>query len=149
LGWDAVPGASSYHLKRSTTDGGPYTVIANVVLPVYTNNGVANGTTYYYVVSAVNSAGESTNSSQALAIPNAPLWLTNWALTGTRLVISGRGGVNGQSFCILGSTNVAAPVAQWKRLATNFFGASGSFNFTNTINPAPAQQFYMIQAAPP
>jgi len=33
---------------------------------------MANGTTYYYVVAAVNAAGQSANSSQASATPTAP-----------------------------------------------------------------------------
>jgi exopolysaccharide biosynthesis protein len=149
LGWDAVPGALSYHLKRSFNNGGSYVVIANLVSTGYTNTGLANGTTYYYVVSALNSAGEGTNSSQATAIPNVPLLLTGWVVTGGQLVINGSGGVTGQSFYVLGSTNVALPRPQWTRVATNVFGANGSFSFTNAINPAWARQFYMIQTGLP
>jgi Fibronectin type III domain len=70
LNWGASTGASSYNVKRSTTSGGPYTIIATGVTSTsYTNTGLANGTTYYYVVSAVNSFGESTNSGQASATP--------------------------------------------------------------------------------
>ena len=62
--------ATSYNVKRSTTDGGPYTTIASgVTTTSYTNTGLTNGTTYYYVVSAVNSVGESGNSNQASATP--------------------------------------------------------------------------------
>jgi regulation of enolase protein 1 (concanavalin A-like superfamily) len=75
LQWNADPPATSYNVKRSTTYGGPYSTIANVVgPPTFTDAGpgeVANGTTYYYVVSGVNSLGESTNSAQANATPEA------------------------------------------------------------------------------
>jgi hypothetical protein len=37
----------------------------------YTNTGLTNGTTYFYVVSALNATGESANSSQASATPAA------------------------------------------------------------------------------
>jgi len=71
LAWTANTGAASYHVKRSTTAGGPYTQIANPAATNYTDTSLTNGTTYYYVVSAVNSAGESNNSSQASATPVA------------------------------------------------------------------------------
>ncbi|NBC70852.1 hypothetical protein GT003_17775 [Paenibacillus sacheonensis] len=72
LSWSAVSGATSYNVKRSTTSGGSYTNVATGVTSTsYTNTGLTNGTTYYYVVSAVNSAGEGTNSSQASATPSS------------------------------------------------------------------------------
>ena len=72
LSWTASAGATSYSVKRSTTNGGPYTQIATATTPSYTDAGLTNGTTYYYVVAAVNSAGSSANSSQASATPAAP-----------------------------------------------------------------------------
>jgi len=74
LGWTASSGASSYNVKRSTTSGGPYTTIApGVTTTSYTDMGLTNGTTYFYVVSAVNSCGEGGNSSQVSATPTAPV----------------------------------------------------------------------------
>ena len=68
LNWANAFGATSYNLKRATVSGGPYTVIAsNVLSTVYTNAGLGNGT-YYYVVSAVNAAGESLNSPEATVL---------------------------------------------------------------------------------
>jgi fibronectin type 3 domain-containing protein len=72
LSWSARTGATSYHVKRSTTSGGPYTQIAAPTTTSETDTGLTNGTTYYYVVSALNAAGESANSSQAVATPVAP-----------------------------------------------------------------------------
>src|SRR5271157_4304883 len=69
LTWNASSGAASYNVKRSTTNGGPYTTIASPTTASYTDTGLTNGTPYYYVVSAVNSAGESNPSSQATATP--------------------------------------------------------------------------------
>ncbi|WP_127532587.1 cellulase family glycosylhydrolase [Paenibacillus kobensis] len=72
LTWTGSTGATSYNVKRSTSNGGPYTTVATgVSVTSYTNTALTNGTTYYYVVSAVNSAGESANSSQASATPQA------------------------------------------------------------------------------
>jgi fibronectin type 3 domain-containing protein len=72
LAWSASTGASSYHLKRATTNGGPYTQIAAPTSTSFTDVSLTNGKNYYYVVSAVNSAGESPNSAQVVAVPGVP-----------------------------------------------------------------------------
>jgi fibronectin type 3 domain-containing protein len=73
LSWNASTGAASYNVKRSTTNGGPYnTAVASPTATTYTDTTVTNGTTYYYVVSAVNTAGQSGNSAQASATPANP-----------------------------------------------------------------------------
>lgn len=73
LTWTAVTGATSYNVKRATTAGGPYTTIASSVsTATYTDTTVTNGTTYYYVVTAVDTGGESGNSNEASATPQAP-----------------------------------------------------------------------------
>ncbi|MEK3913484.1 cohesin domain-containing protein [Paenibacillus sp. FSL H7-0331] len=83
LNWNSVMGATGYNIKRSITAGGPYSTIASSVAGLsYTDTTVTNGITYYYVVSAVNAAGESTNSTQVSATPQAPLPATPINLTG-------------------------------------------------------------------
>jgi hypothetical protein len=73
LSWTASSGATSYNVKRATVSGGPYGTIASAVPGTsYDDTTAANGTTYFYVVSAVNSGGESANSSPASATPVAP-----------------------------------------------------------------------------
>ena len=72
LSWNASTGATSYRVKRSTTSGTGYASVASPTTTSYTDTGMTNGTPYYYVVSAVNSAGESANSLEATATPSAP-----------------------------------------------------------------------------
>ena len=69
LSWTASGGATSYHVKRSTTSGSSYMLIAAPAAASYSDTGLTNGTAYYYVVSALNAAGESANSTQATATP--------------------------------------------------------------------------------
>lgn len=71
LNWTAASGATSYNVKRSTTNGGPYTIIASPTGTDYTDTTVVNGTTYYYVVSATNALGESPDSAQVSVVPAA------------------------------------------------------------------------------
>ncbi len=69
LTWGQSASATSYNIKRSATNGGSYSILANVTATNYSDTLVTNGLTYYYVVSATNSAGESINSTQASATP--------------------------------------------------------------------------------
>ena len=81
LSWNASSGATSYNVKRSTTSGGPYTTVTNVASTGFLNGGLVNGTTYYYVVSALNSYGESGNSSQVSATPATATFSTTATVT--------------------------------------------------------------------
>jgi hypothetical protein len=70
LSWSASSGVTSYNVKRSTTSGDPNpTLVGNPTGTTFTDTGLANDTTYYYVVSAINGCGEGTNSKQASATP--------------------------------------------------------------------------------
>ena len=80
--WSPFANATGYKVKRSATSGGPYTDVFPAELTCsdidysYIDNGLTNGTTYYYVVSAIT-PGESPNSAQVSATPmsNLPLQL--------------------------------------------------------------------------
>ncbi|RYD28753.1 MAG: hypothetical protein EOP87_19240, partial [Verrucomicrobiaceae bacterium] len=70
LKWNPAPPATGYNIKRATAAGGTYTTIAtNVTTSSHTDTSVINGTTYHYVVSAVNASGESGNSGEASGTP--------------------------------------------------------------------------------
>jgi autotransporter-associated beta strand protein len=63
---------------------------------------------------------------------------------GTNLIFSGTIVPTNQTYYVLASTNVAAPMAQWARIATNPITES-QFRFTNAIDPSVPQTFYLIQ----
>lgn len=71
--WPAVSGATSYNIYWSTSTGVTTagTKISAVTSP-YAQTGLAAGTTYYFIVTAVNSAGESAASAQISATTTAP-----------------------------------------------------------------------------
>lgn len=79
LTWNAVDTAQYYEVFRSDTPGGPYApIVSEYGNPVvayetsFTDEYLQNGRTYYYVVTAVNSAGSSGYSNEASATPQLP-----------------------------------------------------------------------------
>ena len=58
----------NYRVKRSTAAAGPFTTIANTTATFYTDTLVTSGTTYYYVVAAVDSTGEFAGSTPVAAV---------------------------------------------------------------------------------
>jgi hypothetical protein len=75
LAWNASSGATSYNIYRSLTPGGEGATAykTGVTTTTFTDTGLTDGTTYYYKVTAVNSAGESGRSSEISATPQATL----------------------------------------------------------------------------
>jgi fibronectin type 3 domain-containing protein len=105
ISWPAVSRAASYNIYWSTTSGvttSTGTKITAATSP-YTQTGLADSTSYYYILTAVNSAGESAASAQASAttnaapptptVPAAPTGVT--ATGGTRQVTVAWSGVAG------------------------------------------------------
>lgn len=91
LSWTAAtvpsgaPPVTGYNVYRGVTSGGE-TILSSAGLGVtYTDSTVVAGTTYFYQVTAVNSAGESTKSNEISVLvpnpapPNAPTGLTGTA----------------------------------------------------------------------
>ena len=65
LSWNSIPNVTGYNVKRSTTSGSSYTLIASGVTDTnYADVGLANNTNYFYVVSALSGGGESANSTE-------------------------------------------------------------------------------------
>ncbi|MBW5449425.1 glycoside hydrolase [Cohnella sp. CFH 77786] len=146
LSWTASSGAASYNVKRATTSGGPYTTVATGVTSTgYTNTGLTNGTTYYYVVSAVNSAGESANSSQASATPTtgttvaaAPTGLTATA-GNAQVALSWTASSGAASYNVKRATTSGGP---YTTVATGIT----STGYTNTGLTNGTTYFYVVSA---
>jgi hypothetical protein len=88
--WNAVSDATSYNIYWATTSGVTKTSgtqIHDATSP-FTHTGRTNGSTYYYVVTAVNSFGESVASVQVSATPTTTTqtshqYITQWGSSGT------------------------------------------------------------------
>jgi hypothetical protein len=74
LNWSSVIGATGYNLFRGTTPGGEGGSPINgspVAGTNYVDSGLADGTTYYYVVKALGPGGSSAASPEASGTPAA------------------------------------------------------------------------------
>jgi hypothetical protein len=148
LTWSDSIGATNYNVKRALASGGPYTnILTTTAATNYTDASVTVGPTYYYVVSAVDSFGQSTNSAPvgaSLGPPPHPL-ITAPLLQGSNLVLSGSGGLPNTLYYVLTSTNLALPRRQWTPIGTDSFAGNGTFKFTNTPDPNSPQLYYLLQ----
>jgi hypothetical protein len=71
LNWQASigTGVTGYKIFRSTISGGYYALLASAAGLTYSDTAVQSGSTYYYVVAAINSAGlQSKYSNQVNAV---------------------------------------------------------------------------------
>jgi len=78
LAWNAASNVTGYNLKRATNSGGPYTIVGSVTGTNFTDVTVTDGTTWYYVVSALYTNGESFNSSEVSATPSLSILVPNF-----------------------------------------------------------------------
>ena len=73
LSWDAPPGATGYNIFRSTTNGGPYSFLGTSTATTYADTNAQPDIVYYYIVSALTTNGQTTNSLPASA-ELTPYW---------------------------------------------------------------------------
>jgi len=71
LSWTSAAGATSYVIERGSVTGGPYTNVGTANGLSFTDSGLTNGDTYYYVVAGVNSGGAGATSPEANATPTS------------------------------------------------------------------------------
>ena len=148
LTWVSSPGASSYNVKQAASSGGPYTVIAsNLMVPNYTDSSLTNGTTYYYVVSALNLSGESANSSQVIGTPGSLdriLWIASSSTSGSDVPYNAIDG----DLTTRWSTGAPQSNGQWFQVD---MGTANTFNkmVLNSANsPGDYPRAYQVNTSP-
>ena len=146
ISWDNVTGATSYEIWYSTTTDVPKataTKIDNVTSPNIVA-GLTNGTTYFFVVTAVNAIGESADSSQVsatpvLAPPAAPTGVTATAGHG-EATINWDNVAGATSYNIYYSTTAGVSTVT----ASRFTGVSSPYVATGLNNGTP---YYFVVTA--
>jgi hypothetical protein len=153
LTWAVPAGAASFTVKRSTSSGGPYSIIAsNLTQATYRDPGFLPGVTSYYVVSASNSAGESANSAEATAAPATALpelvvssvtWAPVNLYSGSTAVFSAqvlnRGSATTPAGTVLSvGFKIDGVGVTWSRTYTNALAPNESVTLTADGGPAGA-----------
>lgn len=133
ISWSAVSGATSYNIYYATASGvtkASGAKITNATSP-YLQTGLAASTAYYYIVTAVNSAGESVASAQATATTSAP------AIDGAALYTQ---------YCFGCHGNLGPRTAAQLTSAINNLGVMSKFRSTGSV-PLSAAQITAIAAS--
>ena len=113
LAWNAVSGATSYNIYRSSTSGGPYTQVGTSSTTSFANTGLTCNTPYYYVVRAATTC-ESGNSNQATATTAA----CTGGCTTTTLYSNGFETGTGMADWTKGSFVAFGSTASWRGIQT-------------------------------
>jgi len=140
LDWDdnSEPDLSGYNVHRATSSGGPYSQINGALVSSsgYSDSEVANGTTYFYVVTAVDSSGnESADSGESSATPqggsgSADPWINEFHYDNRR-------GDENEAVEIAGTAGTS--LAGWSLVGYNGNGG-GSYDTVALSGSIPDQQ---------
>lgn len=164
ISWEPIEGALSYNLywsevSGSTTNNG--TKLENVTSP-YTHTGLINGTTYYYIMTAVFTYGESDASTEFGAIPGTPPSIPTNATANpedNQNVISWGNAIGAESYTIYWSESSGVTTTNGLKLedvtspythpgltnGTNYFyivtavNVYGESNASNEVNSIPGR----------
>ena len=145
LTWNAVEGATSYRIYRSTSKGSGYSLLGTTTATSYTNTGAKAGTTYYYRVKACNDAGLSPYSNvvsgQVKTVtpkPSAPVVkIGNSASSGKPMLTWN---------AVSGATSYKVYRATSQKGTYSLLGTVTATSYTNTGAKAGVTYWYKVKA---
>ena len=145
LTWNAVYGATSYRIYRSTSKGSGYSLLGTTTATSYTNTGAKAGTTYYYRVKAVNDAGLSPYSNivsgQSKAVtpkPSAPVVKIGNSSTSGKPMLTWN--------AVSGATSYKVYRATSQNGTYSLLGTVTATSYTNTGAKAGVTYYYKVKA---
>ena len=145
LTWNAVEGATSYRIYRSTSKGSGYSLLGTVTATSYTNTGAKAGTTYYYRVKACNDAGLSPYSNvvsgkvkSVTPKPSAPVVkIGNSASSGKPMLTWN---------AVSGATSYKVYRATSQNRTYSLLGTTTATSYTNTGAKDGVTYYYKVKA---
>ena len=144
LTWNAVEGATSYRIYRSTSKGSGYSLLGTTTATSYTNTGAKAGMTYYYRVKAVNDAGLSPYSnivSGKVVVtpkPSAPVVKIGHSATSGKPMLTWN--------AVSGATSYKVYRATSQNGTYSLLGTVTATSYTNTGAKAGVTYYYKVKA---
>jgi cytoskeletal protein CcmA (bactofilin family) len=87
----------------------------------------------------------TTAFSLLVTTTNIPPLFTTVLRGNSSVSFHGTNGAPGKTYWILTGTNLAEPIASWAPVTTNTIQVDGQFGFTNAVDPAQRQQFFILK----
>jgi len=143
VSWDAVDNADGYNVYRSSSASDTYTLIGTPSTASYTDTGLSGSTTYYYKISANNSAGESSQSIVVSAttfvpIPDTPTDVNATATSTSSITVSWAAVSGATEYYVYRSSSATGTYTR--------VGTSSTASYTNTGLSGSTTYYYKVSA---
>jgi len=146
--WSSVPRAAGYKVYRSTNADGAYSLVESSTSTTYTDNGLSASTTYYYKVSAYNSAGDGelsfyasvmTQMPPASNVPDVPTNIVVTVASASSITVSWSSVSGAAGYRVYRSTSASGTYSQVGSTTT-------SISYTNNGLSASTTYYYKVSA---
>jgi len=74
-----------------------------------------------------------------------PPSISTVSISGSNIVLSGTGGVSGQSYSVWASQDITAPRSSWVQVGSGTFDGGGHFSVSIGITPGVSQSFFAVR----
>lgn len=158
LTWSPVTGASEYLIYRANTAGGPYSFTGRTRVTCFADLGLTNGSTYHWVVTALNGEGQSTASTSVstsptlLALPapdNVRVIPGNGEVTVTWEAVTSAVHYTVYRISTSGSITALNPHAQGGSYTDRSAGNGAKYHYVvQTMSTNPGAYSYTVAATP-
>ncbi len=150
--WSDPDGDAVQFAGVSTNSANGVNNVASDGTYIYYTNALAGADTITYTISdvrtnppAVYRPGDTVRTATGLVQVLPPASINTVGLSGTNVVFGSSNGIPNGNFSVFSSTNLLMPFSNWSLLQTGAFDMNGSLQFTNGLDPAAPQKFYLLQ----
>ena len=147
LSWSSVSSATNYNVYRGTVTGdlsAKTLLSSNVTNASYTDTTAVIGNTYYYQVTAVNTAGESAPSNEVTAVSQSQTGgsiVLSGTSTGSQIVLSWSSVAGAVSYNVYRST-ISSIITSKTRIATGL----PTTTYGDAVVAAGTTYYYQVTA---